>query len=224
MKRFLLTLTLALATIPGLTNLIAQESLQPKDAKAKAILDKLSARSKTFKTISADFEYTLQNKDAGIDDTQKGHVWIKGDRYKLELPGLERMSDGKTVWTYLPDDEELQIASMEGDEDGGELMRPSDIFTIYEKGFNYKYDSKTTIDGRSLDVINLYPENGEKPYHTVKLYVDQQEQMIYVIKMLGKDGNIYLYKLKNVELNKDLSDSMFTFNKSQDDLDVIDLR
>jgi len=212
---FLLASSIAIAGI-------AQNTDQ-KDPKAKVILDKLVATGKTYKTVQASFSYNLKNKDAGIDETQEGNIWIKGDAYKLELNGLERISDGKTIWTYLPDDGEVQIAEAGGDEDSEEMMKPSELFTMYEKGFNYQYEKQVQEAGKTLDVIKLFPEKGGKPYHTIKLYVPKGKSTPHHIEIYGKDGNLYTYTIKELKANPTLASTFFTFDESKAE-DVIDLR
>ena len=44
---------------------------QTKDAKAIALLDEVSAKTKSYKSIRADFSYTMENKKAKINEDQK---------------------------------------------------------------------------------------------------------------------------------------------------------
>ena len=195
----------------------------PKDPKAKAILDDLTKKTKGYSTISADFEYKLVNEAAGIDETQKGKIVTKGEKYKLELAGQQVISDGKTVWTYIADVEEVQITSADEDaEEGG--LSPSKIFTLYEEGFKYVYDKLQTIDGRSVHSIYLYPlKPGDKPFHTVVLYVDKEKVQVHSMIVKGKDGNVYTYKLSNFTPNKAVSDASFVF-KTPEGVEEVDLR
>ncbi|HAH57210.1 MAG TPA: gliding motility protein, partial [Bacteroidales bacterium] len=77
--------------------------------KAQTILDEVSARTKSYKTIRIEFEYTMVNKAQNINDSFKGVLISKGDRYKLTFSGQDIISDGKTSWTYLKDANEVQI-------------------------------------------------------------------------------------------------------------------
>lgn len=194
----------------------------PKDPKAKVILDKVSKTNKSFSTIYIGFTYRLENKQNDIDETQSGQVWIKGDKYKLIFPGLERYSDGKTLWTFLEDDDECQVANAV-DPDDDEAINPSSLLTIYESGFNYTYGETTTIDGKKADMIKLFPEGGGKPYHTLKIYVDQASSQIVKIEIFGKDGNKFTYNLNTIKSNHPFADSMFVFDTSKAG-DVVDMR
>ena len=194
-----------------------------KDPKAKAILDKLSEQNKNYNTISANFDYNLKNSGEGIDETQSGKLITKGNKYKLEIAGQQIISDGTTAWTFLKDDCEVQIQEAEGDDEEG-IFDPVSIFTIYENGFKYKFDS----DNGTTQIINLYPEDAnEKSYHTIKLLVDKAKTQITSIVIKAKDGNTYTYNLKSFDTNKNFSDDFFKFkveNSGCDEVEEIDLR
>lgn len=207
--------------------MFAQSSdLTPKDPKAKAILDKLSAKTKNYSSMQADFDYQLVNQKSGIDEVQKGWVKIKGDKYKLSIAGQEITSDGKTMWTLLVDDNEVQISDIpeEGEGDDEIFSSPSKLFTLYENGFKYVYDGEEKINGVAVDVIKLYPmQPKEKNYHTIKLYIDKAKVEMKRVSIMSKDGNIYTYTLNNLKTNEALADAIFTFDVSKAN-DVIDLR
>lgn len=213
-------LIILLAAITSLTSAFAQTDV--KDEKAKVILDKLSAKNKSYTSISASFVYKMENKDAGINEKQEGSVILKGNMYKLNIAGQEIYSNGSTVWTYIPDADEVQISEPNNNDEEG--LNPSKIFTMYEKGFKYKYEGSVPRAGKQVSVIKLFPENpAGKPYHSVKMYVDDAKNQIESIEIFNKDGNIFTYELKTFETNKPFAESFFKFDVSQAG-DVIDLR
>jgi outer membrane lipoprotein-sorting protein len=217
MKKLMMVLT-AFVTLNAY-NVVAQD-----DAKAKAILDEVSAKTKTYSSIKATFSYNLENKDAKINETQEGAIQIKGNKYRLEIAGQEVISDGKTVWTYLKDANEVQINTVEAAAD--DAITPTNIFTIYEKGFKYKYEGEKTENGKAVHMINLNPTDVKgKPYHTVKLAIDKAAKQINSIKVLSKDGNHYTYTVKSFTPNAEMPDATFTFNTAKyPKVEVIDLR
>jgi outer membrane lipoprotein-sorting protein len=217
MKKIMIILSAFLAL--NIANAVAQD-----DAKAKAILDEVSAKNKTYASIKASFSYNLENKDAKINETQEGTISIKGKKYRLEIAGQEVISDGKSVWTYLKDANEVQINTAE--EPAADAITPTNIFTIYEKGFKYKFEGEKTENGKAVFVINLNPTDVKgKPYHTVKLSIDKASKQINSIKVLSKDGNNYTYTVKSFTPNAEMPESTFTFNTAKyPKVEVIDLR
>ena len=195
------------------------------DVKAKAILDELSAKTKAYTNIKASFSYNMENKASKVNETQEGTIYIKGNKYKLEIAGQEVISDGKSVWTYLKDANEVQINNAP-DPSSEEGINPSTIFTIYEKGFKYKFENERTEGGKVIQTINLYPIDVKgKAYHTIKLNIDKNAKQIISVKIFGKDGNNSTYTVKSFTPNTELSDTMFAFNPAKyPKIEVIDLR
>src|ERR1700752_2279518 len=107
-----------------------------QDPKAKAILDELSKTTKAYKTISAEYEQILLNKEKKQVDKQTGKIQVKGTKFRLEIPGNTIVCDGKTVWTHNKDAQEVTIKNYEADSEEG--LNPTNIFTLYETGYKYK--------------------------------------------------------------------------------------
>jgi len=203
----------------ALTAVSALTIYAQNDPKAKTILDDLSAKTKAYTTIKAEFAFTIEKKDK-TKDTQNGKIQTKGDKYKLEIPGHEIYCDGKTVWDYIKDANEVQIKDMEVGSD--DAVNPSTIFTMYEKGYKYKFDTEDA----STQTISMFPLNPDKKkFHTVKLFIDKVKKQIASVKMIMKDGSTHTYVIKSFAGNTAIPDTDFTFNaKAHPGISVEDLR
>lgn len=184
-----------------------------KDPKAKVILDKVSQTTKTYSTITAEYTMTVLNKEKKKTEQQTGKIELKGDKFKLEIPGNVIVSDGKTLWNYNKDAKELTIKNYNSDEKT-ETITPANFFTIYETGYKYKYDKKEPVGKINCDVINLYPavHPEKKKFHTIKLYIDSNKKQIIQAKVLMKNGETYIYFVKKFTPNLPLPDSYFTYD------------
>ncbi|MFT6138235.1 MAG: outer membrane lipoprotein-sorting protein [Vicingaceae bacterium] len=201
-------------------------NLNAQDAKAKGILDKLSAKTKTYTSMKAEFEYTMKNVAEDIEETQTGSLVTQGDKYHLEIAGTNVMSDGKTVWTVLDEAEEVQINEVPDADESEDYISPTKILTLWEKGFKYKYDKSSTLNGSAVDIINLYPEEtDDQSFHTIKLYVNTANLVVDQIEIKGKDGTDFVYKIKTFKTNENIAPTVFVFSTSANpSYDVIDLR
>ena len=196
-----------------------------QDQKAKSILENVTKTTQSYTSIQASFDYVMENKDEGIHEENKGKVLMKGDKYRLELDqlGLEIYCNGSQVWTYMKDANEVTINGL--DEDSGEMMNPSKLFTIYENGFSYKFVSESTINGTAIYLIDLYPENDEIEYSKIRVQVDKNKMLIKKAEMIGKEGNNYIVLVNNLQTNVPANDNMFVFDAAKHPgVDVIDLR
>jgi outer membrane lipoprotein-sorting protein len=211
MRSLFIIIFAVILSIPGFSQ---------QDQKAKGILDKLSAKTKAYKTIKADFQFTLTNKAEGINETQAGKIQISGDKYFLSIAGQDVISNGKEIYTVLKDAEEVQINTIDEEED--EVISPTNIFTLYETGFKYKY----LKEDKGFHIINLYPKDAEdKEYHRIALYVNIAKNQISKVKVYGKDGSKTIYSIKTFTPNATIPASKFTFDKTKyANYEIVDLR
>lgn len=194
-------------------------TVNAQEDRSKKILDEVSAKTKSYNTLKAEFTWTIEKKDKS-KDTQEGKIQTKGAKYKLEIPGHDIYCDGKTVWDFIKDANEVQIKEIEAEAD--DAITPTNIFTMYEKGFKYKFDSEDA----TKQIINLYPLNPDKKkFHTIKLTIDKTKKQIISVKMVMKDGTTQIYVVKSFAGNGVLADADFVFNtKTHPGVSVEDLR
>ena len=83
------------------------------DAKATAILDALSTKLDALETMKFEFSYTMTNTAENINETKAGSIYIKGDKYRLYIADQLIICDGTTIWTILKEDKEVQINSVD---------------------------------------------------------------------------------------------------------------
>lgn len=185
---------------------------QDQDPKAKLILDDLSKVTKAYKTIASEYVFTIVNKEKKQLEKQLGKVQVKGNKFKLEIPGNAIVCDGKTIWAYNKDASEVTIKN--SDETNEDQLNPSKIFTMYETGYKYKYEKEEKIGAVICHVITLYPsvKPEKKKFHTVKLYIDKSKKQIVKIIMLMKDGTTQSYEIKSFKPNAQLADAVFVFD------------
>ncbi len=88
---------------------------QDQDPKAKAILDEVSKTTKSYKTISADYSFAIFNKDKKQLEKWLGKVAIKGQKFRLEIPGNTIVCDGTTLWNFNKDAKEVTIKTFDSE-------------------------------------------------------------------------------------------------------------
>lgn len=193
------------------------------DAKSKEILAKASAKNKSYTSITAKFQIIIENSQANSKEKHDGSIDIKGDKYHIKMVNNESFFDGKTVWTLMTEANEVNIS--EPDPSDENVVNPAKVFTMYEKGFKAQFIGETTIGTKKVSEIHLFPEAHDKPYSRIKLFVDNETSNIVRVAQVGKDGNIMTIEMSSFEVNKPLSDSLFTFDATKyPNVDVIDLR
>jgi outer membrane lipoprotein-sorting protein len=196
-----------------------------QDQKAKSILENVTKTTQSFQSIQATFDYIMDNKEEGIHEVNKGEIIMKGEKYQLKLTqlGLEVYCDGKNVWSYMNDANEVSITSME--DESAEMMNPSKLFTIYEEGFNYRFVGETTAGGKQVYVIDLFPQTKEIEYSKIQVQIDKQQMLIKSAEMIGKEGNNYTVRVNNLKTNVPAEDRIFVFDTAKyPGVEEVDLR
>ena len=196
-----------------------------QDEEAKRILDEVSAKTRSYQTISADFTFTMDNKEMNIHEENKGSIQLKGKKYLVNLPdvGMKIYSDGVSVWNYMEDGNQVTISAI--DSENNELMDPSALFNLYEQGFDSKYIGEKKINNKIFHELELYPNEDEHEVSKISLLVDKSKMMISSATLFGTDDNLYKINIIDFKTNVDLPDSYFEFNAGEyDDLEVIDFR
>ena len=187
-------------------------------AKAKEILNKVSAKYKSYNTFKADFTYTLEMQADNVKETQKGSLNVRRDKepgkekFRLELGDMLLISDGKTFWSYQKETNEVTISNYDPKDLG---FNPADIFTIYEKGYLSAYMGDETVNGKSCNIVELTPQDKKQNVFKVKLYTDKKTNEIVRSKIFEKSGNIYTIDINGFNPNIKTADTDFTFDTSK---------
>ncbi len=196
-----------------------------QDQRVKSILDTMRDKITSYEGISADFVFSMKNNEMDIDEENRGTIKLKGNKYLVELPeiGINVYSDGKTVWNYMQDGNQVTISNMEDNDN--ELMDPAALFSIYEKGFRSAYIGETTRGTTPCHQIELYPDQSAGDVTKVVVHIGKTDHLLKSVQLFSTDGNLYAIEVKSMNNSGVLPDNYFIFNPSKfPDVEVIDFR
>ncbi len=204
--------------------LIANQSFCQQDPAAREILERVAEKTKSYKSIKANFELIIEDRKENTQTVSTGRLILKGDKYRIEYMGSIVYFDGKTVWTYTEEIEEVVITEPDSTDDSF-LSNPAQIFYLYNRDFKYRYIGETVINERKMHEIDLYPKNLDQPYSSFKIFTDNEKDIIASLKIRGKDGVDYIVYVRDYITDDDVDDSVFTFDGSKHKkAEIIDLR
>jgi outer membrane lipoprotein carrier protein len=195
---------------------------QSADPSAKEILDKASAKIKSYKSLQVSFTYQLQDAQGTSQGSKKGNASMKGNKYLVQLSGQEIYCDGKTIWTYDKSSNEVTVTKVDP---SSTTISPQKLFTnFYDKDFLYKVNGEQKVGVKTLVEIEMTPNDKSQNFHKVYLYVDKKSYIVSPIKVLDKNGNRYIYTVVGLNGNAGLTDASFLFDKSKHPgVEVVDL-
>jgi len=199
------------------------KAMGKSDAEAKKVLDAVSAKFKTFKSVKASFALKIENATGKVQGTKAGTVMMKGVKYKVSITGQEIFCDGATIWTYDMAANEVQVSTL--DNSSGSIT-PQKLFTnFYDKDFLFMLNPDVTKAGKTYQVVELTPVDKTKPFFKVVIEVDKASKVIMSTRVFEKNGNRYLYAINSMATTAAIPDDSFAFNlKKYPGVEVIDLR
>ena len=210
---FLMIMAIGILT----TSAQVPKGMGTSDPEAKKILDAVSAKFKTFKTVQGKFSLKIENAAGKTLGTKAGTVYMKGSKYRISVTGQEIFSDGSNIWTLDKASKEVTISKIDP---SANSLTPQKLFTnFYDKDFLYKLNGST----KSTNEIELTPIDKTKPFFKILLYVDKNS--ITSTKLFEKTGNKYTYSTTSLTPNANVPDATFVYDaKLYPGVEVVDLR
>lgn len=195
---------------------------QDSDPAAVKLLKAVSQKYNNYKTMTMDVVLTIENLESKSTETKTGKAMIKGNMFYVNLDNQTIICDGKTIWTYVKDANEVQINNFEK---GSDIMTPNDLFKVADKDYLVYMGEKASEGGKNLQVIELTPKNKSLSFSKVKLYINTADNSIVKGIVFDKNAIHFTYAISNFKTNADIANSTFTFDKGKyPGVDVIDLR
>ena len=189
------------------------------DPDAKKILDAVSAKFKTFKSVQSKFSLKIENAANKVLGNKTGTVYMKGTRYRISVTGQEIFCDGSNVWTIDKAAKEVTISKLDPTNN---TITPQKLFTnFYDKDFLYKLNGETN----GAQEIELTPIDKSKLFHKVLVYVNKSSKTISSTKVFEKAGNRITYAISGMNTTANIADVTFVFDlKAYPGFNVEDLR
>ena len=186
---------------------------QAQDKKAKALLDEVTAKVKSYKNITIDFKYSLNNARENVNQDSKGSVIMQGNMYVLNFMGVTKIFDGKKTYTITPEDEEITISKYNEKDDNA--ITPNRMLTFFNSGYKYSWDTTQNVKGRKIQYIKLTPISSKDQRKEILLGIDSQTKHIYTLIEVGKNGTKTTLTVNSFKTNQQLSKNQFTFTESK---------
>ncbi len=187
-----------------------QASAQNADAVAR----RLQAKYANINTLSADFTQTAGGQ------TLRGQISVRGEAFRLQLPGQTLVTDGSTLWSYSESEEQVVIQDYDPSDVGFQIGQ---LFTDYLTVFRATGASRAKIGGVDHDVLALKPREAGSSVRDVTVYARSSDGVPARIRVHDVNGATLAFDLRNVRLNPSLPASTFRFAAPRG-TETVDLR
>ena len=176
---------------------------------AKEVLDKTAATVSAKQGAQASFTINGQSMKAS------GTIAIKGKKFHATTAQATIWFDGKTQWTYMKNNDEVNIANPT--ESQLAAINPYNFIYMYKNGYNY------TMEKKGGNFVVHLTATGKKSIQEMYLTIGQKSYTPSQVRYKTAKGwttiDIRNFKAAN------LSDGLFRFNsKDFPKAEIIDLR
>ena len=179
---------------------------------SKVLLKEVSDKLLAQENISLQFNYTLFNAEANINQETSGKVQLKGEKYRFEYLGIIQLNDTKNTYTIVPENEEVTIVS---NENAGSEMNPAKILNFYNEGYRFQWDIAQNIGNRTIQYIKLVPIDSSSDIAYILLGIDNQKKEVYKVIETGKNGTQTTITITKYETNTNLAPNLFSFEEKK---------
>ncbi|MFK8055749.1 MAG: outer membrane lipoprotein carrier protein LolA [Saprospiraceae bacterium] len=178
---------------------------------AKADLQALRTKYEAGGSLQADVALEIQFPESPAE-VQTGTITQSGERFRVEFDQQIVISDGETVWMYLPDNKEVQVYDADDSDTNGGFMSPQDLLTIYDSdGYEYDIVGEVQENGTTLRQIEFKPTDRESEMSKIRLTYDPVKNEIRRVRVFNKDGSRFALLLTSVKTGQEVADATFTF-------------
>ena len=177
---------------------------------AKQVLDKAAATVTASSGVKANFRVSTTTGNTS------GTIAIKGKKFYATTPQAKIWFDGKTQWTYIKNNDEVNISTPSDAQ--LQAINPYNFINLYKRGYTY-----TMNTAGANYVVHLTANSPSKKISEVFITVNKKSYEPMQVKMLqGKKWTTFdITSIKK----QNIADSQFRFNSADfPKAEVIDLR
>ena len=220
-KNRLIVFTLLIAGIFVFNTLVlSREISKPKNL--GDILSEMEKANTAFKTLKASIVYTRTITLLESTEISEGELSYKKPKrmyLKFYPPRNEvNVADGKYVWVYHPSEKQVEKYEMI------DSRQSSQGVSFFEFGYGESVEAAkkdytitlldTKEDGKKrFYILDLQPKGPKSQYSDIRLWVEEGFWLPGRIELYESDGEVVnVIELKNIKINKGMSDKIFIFD------------
>lgn len=179
---------------------------------AMQVLDKTAAEFRNTPSVNIDFEIGING------DTDTGSIVLQGNKFCTKTHDMTMWFDGKTMWTYVHANEEVNIT----EPTSTQLARinPYSFLNMYKQGYDVAFGGNTSSYYEVVLTATEAKTSIQKAIIRISKSTNSPTYVMMGSKKSDLEINVLSYK-KGVKQ----ADSVFKFDKKKyPKVDVVDLR
>lgn len=194
--------------------LCASISLAFSQNQAMKVLDQAAAKFKVAGSLTIGYTFSANGQQG------KGTILMSGNKFKNDLGDHIVWFDGKTMWTLVKANDEVNVTEPSPQEIA--TMNPYAFISMYKNGYSASFGKST----KQYHEIILQPNTAKKDaVKNIVLHLTKSSLQPTYVSMTAADGNVVNISVTSFKSGPKFGDSTFRFrSKSYPDVEVVDLR
>jgi outer membrane lipoprotein carrier protein len=193
--------------------LAAQDSSAAAPVAPGALLDRTAAQYRAARTIRASFEQTLTGAGTGAKHASRGEYFQNGSRFALRFSdpaGDAIVSDGSSLWLYLPSSAKGQVIKMPTQAGEG-LDILAELLGAPKSSYIVAKWREEPVDSHATTVLALSPRKNDMPFTHATLWIGKSDGLIWQLETVEQSGLTRHVRFSAINFDVDLPADAMTF-------------
>ena len=191
---------------------------------SKSITKVLDNCAKTFESAGDVKAQFVATQFEGRDEigSSRGTISISGKKLFIDNGGVKIWYDGKTQWSLVSDNKEVNITEPSPQERS--QMNPYSFLSIYKNGYSATMTSET-VRNESSYCVNLVSTKSKNYMQTILLTISKSTMLPICIRTKTSPNKWTRISIYDFEKRQRFKDDMFRFDSADyPGVEIVDLR
>ena len=170
-----------------------------------------------LRSVRAEFRQTITNPITGTNSVSRG-VLLRKDPNLLSInftdpKGDRVVSDGQSLWVYLPSSAPGQVMRMSAKANNAlAMVDPGGVFlTSPASRFDMSDGGIATVQGRKTNIVNLVPKQANGTFTRARLWIDAVNGYVRQFEVTDPNGLKRVVTITSIQPNAVVSAPEFRF-------------
>ena len=188
---------------------------------ASDVLKRLEKKYNSIHDVKVSFQ---QHVHFGVTEAEQSFsgtlAMKKGNQYRIELEDQTIVTDGKSVWSYVRNNNQVIIDKYREDPNS---FSPDKVLVNVPAHFIATLLGKERLGHEETTILKLNPKDPRSNIQWMKIWVDNDESLMRQVQVLDVSDNLTTYIIDRIAMNTGIEESQFHFEPPQA-VEIIDLR
>ena len=192
---------------------------------AKKILDQTAETFRRSGGVSAGFMLNHYSNKV-IDGKSAGSIQLQGDKFVLTAGGITTWFDGRTQWSYVAANGEVNVTTPTPQE--LQQLNPYAFLQLYRQGYDFRLGTVSSFARKQVWDVLLVANAQKEEFSRIRLYIAKDGYQPFFIRLEREGepaGSWTEIVITDYRVHQHYEEAFFTFDsKRYPDAEIIDLR